>query len=193
MYFYYATDLREGKVLNNIRILKIIGFKKEDMGMVRDFYPLIDEHIKDIVDNVVSVLAEDYEVALILKNNNLSVEKAKSVFVYIFKFIFSHGIDNEFFETVRKVGLKHVEANVKERIVLKALSLFRNRIIETIFSGSNNLSVKHILAVNKLFDLVGIVMISSYRDELNFRNRALIKFMGINEKLLERIVEEGKK
>jgi len=180
-------------LFNNIRILKIIGFKKEDIETVRSFYPLIDEHIKDIVEDVVSALAEDYEVVLILKNNNLSVDKAKSVFVYIFKFIFSNGINNEFFETVRKVGLKHVEANVKERFVLKALSLFRNRIIETLFAGDNNPSVNHILAINKLFDLVGIVMISSYRDEVDFRNEALIKFMGINEKLLERIVEEGKK
>ncbi len=178
---------------DTIKILKGIELREEEVAIIKDFYPFIDSYISEIVDEVVAILAEDYEIVLTLKRNNLSVERAKAVFVRIFKFIFSHELDREFFETIKKVGLKHAEAGVHEQFVLQALSLFRNRIIRKLFDNNFRLSVKHILAINKIFDLVAIVMLSSYRDEKDIRNRAVIKFFGIRETLLERIVSEGKK
>ncbi len=179
--------------MNSSQALNDIQFTEEDANLVKDIYPFIDMQISEITDSVIAILAEDPDIVQILQNNNLSAERAKHIFVQTFKFIFSAQINDDFFHSLKNTGLKHVKAGTKEQFVLVALSLFRNSIIRKLFESSFRLSIKHILAINKLFDIVAITMLSSYSDEIDTRNEALIKFFGIKPALLERIVNEGKK
>ena len=173
--------------------VKNLQITDEDSNLIRSIYPFIEKHIDEIVDEAISILANDPEVVAILTESNLSVSTAREVWGNVILFILSQNTDRAFFERLKKVGHVHVLRKVRENLVLDAIYLFNNTIIKTVCKYGIVPEVEQIMAINKRLGLAAVAIITSYREEIEMNDRALVKFMGIEDKLLDRLIELGRK
>ncbi len=178
---------------NYQRILGNLQLTDKDTSLIHAIYPFVAEHIGEIVDEIVDTLAQEPRVIDILTNNQVSVPAAKSVWGDIIKYILSHDVDAEFFARLSKVGVVHVVKKVEEDLVIEAITLFGNTILKKMNEYDIHPKIDHILALNRRMGLAAVVIISSYRDEKEANDRALARFIGIKDELLERLVELGRK
>ncbi len=93
---------------------------------------------------------------------------------------------------IKEIGRIHVVNEVEEDLVIEAMTLFIIKIIQIVVNMENT-TVEEVTSLIKGFNLVLVLMISSYRDEMNDRQNAVLKFMGISNELLKRQIEIGKK
>ncbi len=167
-------------------------FTETEKSAIRELSPIIREHSEEIVNNVLFLAAKNSEVLKILETNNISAERAKKAWIKGINFIFSDEPNEEITEEMKKIGAIHVEKDVKEDLVIWAITLFIEETIKKL-SEITEINVEKTKAIVKIFNLVLLLMISAYRKELEERERAVLKFMGISPELLKRQIMIGKK
>ncbi len=173
--------------------LKNLEITDDDWENISGFSNFIKAYIEEIVDEVVGVLSKDREVVDTLIGANLPVKTAKQMWIDIFIFLFDHSKDDEFFERLHDVGVKHAAKNVRENLFMNAVYLFHNHIISKLRENGYIPTIDQILSLNKLFGLLAAAAMSSYVEERESRDKAVIRVMGIKDRLLERLVEIGRK
>ncbi len=97
----------------------------------------------------------------------------------VFIFLFEHKKGEDFFEKLHEIGIKHAVKNVKENLFMNAVYLFHNRIITKLKDSGYTPSIDQLLSLNKLFGILSASVISSYVEEKESRDKAVIKAMGI--------------
>ncbi len=173
---------------------KIEGFEfsESEKSAIKELSPIITEHSEEIVNKVLSLAAKNSEVLKILETNNVSAECAKKAWIKGINFIFSDNPDEEIAEEMKKIGTIHVEKEVKEDLVIWAITLFIEETIRKL-SELTEMNVEKTKAITKMFNFVLLLMISAYRKELEEREQAVLNFMGISPELLKRQILIGKK
>ncbi len=173
---------------------KIEGFEfsETERLAIKELSPLIREHSEEIVDRVLSIAAKNSEVLNILQKNNVSAENAKKAWIKGVNFIFSDNTTEEISEEMKKIGTIHVEKEVKEDLVVLAITLFIDE-TENVLSKYTEINTEKLKAIIKMYNFVLLLMISAYRKELEEREQAVLNFMGISPELLKRQILLGKK
>ncbi len=167
-------------------------FSEEEKRAVVELEPLIREHTEEIVDNVLAAAAKNKEVLNVLKKNSVSAEDAKNAWIKGLKFIFSAQDPKDIASEMIKIGIIHVEKDVKEDLVIQAITLFIEK-THSVMSKYTEIDTLKLRALTKFFNFVLLLMITAYRDEVEEREKAVLTFMGISPELLKRQIALGKK
>ena len=175
-----------------IGVMKNVEFTDADRERILFLSPIVKENSGKIVDEVTAIVAEDKQVLDILKKNSVSAEDAKRIWMGALEMLFSESMNDKMIKKMFKIGITHVNSGVNEKLVIEAMSLF---MLKTLNVMSNNMEMSKEIyaAVIKLFAVALSVMITSYSEEQERRRIALLKSLGISDRLLERLTEIGRK
>ncbi len=177
-------------MINLEKVLKNLEFNEKDFNNAKTLFFVIENHGYEVIDNVIAVLAEDPDIVKILQENNLSIPAARDAWFYWLKLIFSANFDENFVKKVSHIGMTHVDAGVKEDIVIQTTSLFYMKLLDKLSElGTANLSELSISAI-KIFSLSLVIMLDSYREELI---NSFLEFTGMERNLFEREVKIQRK
>ncbi len=171
-------------------ILKNLEIDEKDRENIRMLLPVIQNYGYEIIDEVVKVLSKDPEVVKILQEDNLPVSKARDAWFYWLKTLFSSEFDKEFVRKLSHIGQVHVDANVKESIVIQTTSLFLMKTLDKLLSLELDNFTELSKSVIKLFSLSLVIMVNSYRKELI---GSFLEFTGLKEDLFNREIKMQRK
>ncbi len=172
--------------------IRNLNFTKKDVTNITHIYSAVKDSFDSIAGEVLKSFCNDPRVQTIMRKGNVSEEKARKVWIKGLNYIFNIKIDKNFLNGIKEIGRIHVVNEVEEDLVIEAMTLFIIKIIQIVVNMENT-TVEEVTSLIKGFNLVLVLMISSYRDEMNDRQNAVLKFMGISNELLKRQIEIGKK
>ncbi len=167
-------------------------FSEEERKALSELEPLIVEHAEEIVEKVLASAAKNKEVLNVLEKNGVSAEDAKNAWIKGLKFIFSANDPKDITNEMVKIGVIHVEKDVKEDLVIQAITLFIEK-THLVLNKYTEIDTLKLRTLTKTFNFVLLLMISAYRNELEEREKAVLTFMGISPELLKRQIALGKK
>ncbi|MEY9978191.1 protoglobin domain-containing protein [Lysinibacillus sp. RC79] len=148
--------------------IKMINFSIEELQVIKNLQPLIEENIDDIVDLFYKNLRLE-ESLLTLINNNSSVDALKKTLKSHILEIFLGIIDDEYFLKRARIAQMHVKIGLQTKWYLCA---FQNLFITIMEIIEKNLSEKELYfssvkALSKLFNLEQQVVLEEYDKEIS--------------------------
>ncbi len=173
-------------------VIKNLGFTETDVKNISNIHPIAKELFEPVSKEVLNSFGDDARVKKIMESGGISEEEARKVWTEGLNYIFTITTNKDFLNTIKKIGRVHVIKGVEEDLVIEATTLFAIKIAEKLLI-SDKVSMEQIISLMKGFGVVLTLLISSYRDEMNEQEQAVLNFMGISPELLRRQIEIGRK
>lgn len=147
--------------------IKMINFSIEELQLIKNIQPLIEEKIDDIVDLFYKKLRVEDSLQTII-NDNSSVDALKKTLKLHISEMFSGIIDDEYFFKRARIAQMHVKIGLQTKWYLCS---FQNLYISIIEIIEKNLSEKELYyssvkALSKLFNLEQQVVLEEYDKEI---------------------------
>lgn len=147
--------------------IKMINFSIEELQLIKNLQPLIEEKIDDIVDLFYKKLRVEDSLQTII-NDNSSVDALKKTLKLHISEMFSGIIDDEYFFKRARIAQMHVKIGLQTKWYLCS---FQNLYISIIEIIEKNLSEKELYyssvkALSKLFNLEQQVVLEEYDKEI---------------------------
>ena len=167
--------------------IELIHLKEEDLLILSNLQPYVNEIIEDLVENFYHSLEVNAALKDIIKRHS-STKKLKSTLKHHIYEMFSGTIDRAYIEKRTQIALMHIKVGLKPKWFIGAFEAMFFELSTLIFNLhlTNDDRLKAFQAVNKIFNLEQQLVLEAYEVENeNFRNAVFEKQNQMKDKIHE--------
>jgi len=143
-------------------------FSSDDEQALREFAPLVDDHVEEIIDDFYQRILADSDANAVLENPQ-RVTALKSQLRLWLRRLLAGPFDDEYYDLRARIGRRHVDVGLPQRFMPLAMNAIRFHLKR--LATSSAAPARTLEAIDKALDLELTIMLEAYQEDARARLR----------------------
>jgi signal transduction histidine kinase len=151
-----------------------VGFTDESSSALRELHPRATPHFQRIVDDFYAAIEAHPDARAAITGGAAQIARLKQTLIAWIDRLLLGPHDEDYFERRARIGRVHVRIALPQQYMFTAMDRIRLRLLEVAVSsyGGDAKALRRIeTAINQIMDLELAIMLETYREDLETKNR----------------------